>query len=59
MICDLLKYSLDVLHALLPHTCLHLSVDFTLLSQQIWSLQFRTERTKPGYVRSRSYDPVE
>ena len=34
-------------------------LNFTLLSQQIRSLRIRNERIKPGYVRSRSYDPVE
>ena len=54
-----LKYSLGVLNALLPLLFLRRSLNFTLLSQQVWSLRIRNERTKPGYVRSRSYDPVE
>ena len=32
---------------------------FTPLSQLIRSLRIRNERTRPGYVRSQSYDPVE
>ena len=55
----MLKYSLGVLNALLPLLCLRFSLNFTLLSQQIRSLRIRNEQTKPGYVRSRSYGPVE
>ena len=32
---------------------------FTSLSQLIWSLRIRNEQTRPGYVRSQSYGPVE
>ena len=38
---------------------LRLSLFFTLLSQPIQSLRIRNEWTKPGYVRSPSYDQVE
>ena len=32
---------------------------FTPLSQLIWLLRIRNERTRPEYVHSQSYDPVE
>ena len=54
----LVKYSLGVLNALLSLLWFRLSLNFTLLSQLIRSVRIRNERSKPGYVRRRSYDPV-
>ena len=59
----LVKHSLGVQNALSPllctHACLRLSLNFTPLSQPIRSLRIRNEQTRPGYVCSQSYDPVE